>query len=139
MTSTLSHSCHLKKGDTVSLYKGRLWLSATILANTNFPRSYLITTPDRQTYRRNRQHLRPTHTHSERQTEPGLDDGGSRDEEEERHEQEREQTQEESTNQEHEPAPPVTLCRSQRKTACPYSYASTYTHVSDITSMEGEI
>ena len=46
-------------------------------------------------------------THSERQTEPGLDDGGSSDEEEERHEQE--ETHEESTNQEHEPALPVTL------------------------------
>ena len=75
----------------------------------------------------------------ESQTEPGLDDGGSRDEEEERHEQEQEQTQEESTNQEHEPAPPVTLRRSQRKTACSYSYASMHTRVSDITSMEGEM
>ena len=72
-------------------------------------------------------------------TKPGLDDGGARDEEEERHEQEQEQTQEESTNQEHEPAPPVRLRRSQRKTAHPYSYASTYTRVSDITSMEGEM
>ena len=54
----------LKKGDTVSFQKGRLWLPATILANTKFPRSYLITTPDGQTYRRNRRHLRPTRTHS---------------------------------------------------------------------------
>ena len=63
----------LKKGDTVSFQKGRLWLPATILANTKFPRSYLITTPDGQMYRRNRRHLRPTRTHSKRQTEPGLD------------------------------------------------------------------
>ena len=71
----------LKKGDTVSFQKGRLWLPATILANTKFPRSYLITTPDGQTYSRNRRHLRPTRTHSEHQTEPCLDDGGSSNEE----------------------------------------------------------
>ena len=129
----------LKKGDTVSFQKGRLWLPATILANTKFPRSYLITTPDGQTYSRNCRHLRPTRTHSECQTKPGLGDGGSSDEEEERHEQEQEQTQEESTNREHEPTPPVTLRRSQRKTAHPCRYASTYTRVSDITSMEGEM
>ena len=123
----------------MSFQKGRLWLSATILANTNFPRSYLITTPDRRTYHRNRQHLRPTHTHSERQTEPGLDDSGSRDEEEEKHEQEQEQTGKRKAQTEHKPASPVTLCRSQRKTAQPYSYASKYTRVSDITSMEGDM
>ena len=127
----------LKKGDTVSFQKGSLWLPATILAKTKFPRSYLITTPDGQTYRRNRRHLQPTRTHSERQTEPGLDDGGSSDEEEERHKQEQEQTQEENTNQEHGPAPPVTLRRSQRKTARPCSYASLYTRISDVTSLEG--
>ena len=82
----------LKKGDTVSFQKGHLWLPATILANTKFPRSYLITTPDGQTYHRNRRHLRPTRIHSEHQTEPGLDDGGSSDEEEERHKQQQEQT-----------------------------------------------
>ena len=51
-----------------------------------------ITTADGQTFRRNRRHLRPTCTHSECQTEPGLDDGGSSDEEEERHKQQQEQT-----------------------------------------------
>ena len=48
----------LKKGDQVKIQGGDgKWRSATITEAANTPRSYVVTTPEGSTYRRNRRHI----------------------------------------------------------------------------------
>ena len=47
----------LKDGDQVRFRNGAVWLPATVTGVTGYPRSYMITTPEGQTYQRNRKHL----------------------------------------------------------------------------------
>ena len=49
----------LKPGDRVRYRSGKLWLPAVIVEISEHPRSYTIQTPQGQTYRRNRVHLKP--------------------------------------------------------------------------------
>ena len=48
----------LSVGDKVTVKENKTWKPATITGKANSPRSYLVTTPEGQTYRRNRTHLR---------------------------------------------------------------------------------
>ena len=50
----------LNKGEKVMFQCGRMWKPAVIKDLCSDPRSYIITTPDGQEYRRNPRHLRPT-------------------------------------------------------------------------------
>ena len=47
----------LSKDDTVRLAKDKKWIPATVTAKATTPRSYIVTTPNGQEYRRNRRHL----------------------------------------------------------------------------------
>jgi transposase InsO family protein len=89
----------LKLGDQVNFQKGHRWLPATITANTDSPRSYVITTPNGQIYRRNRRHLRSRPVNYDHLN---SDEQESSDSEEERQEREHEQTEEERQEREHE-------------------------------------
>ena len=51
-------------GDNVMIKENKTWKPATVTGKANGPRSYLVTTPDGQRYRRNRAHLRHSPAHS---------------------------------------------------------------------------
>ena len=54
------HAKSLKElniGDNVSIQRDNKWMPAIITAASGTPRSYIVTTPDGQTYRRNRRHI----------------------------------------------------------------------------------
>ncbi len=50
----------LNTGDDVKFKHGTSWKPAVVTKVTQYPRSYIIRTPDGQTYRRNRRHIRPS-------------------------------------------------------------------------------
>ena len=50
----------IKERETVRIRKGKNWEPATVTAKHTAPGSFIVTTPDGNTYRRNRRHLLPT-------------------------------------------------------------------------------
>ena len=55
----------LKVGDNVTFQCSNAWKPATISGVAHTPRSYMVTTPEGQTYRRNRRHIRRSEAHVE--------------------------------------------------------------------------
>ena len=47
----------LKVGERVAIEKGGIWCPAVVVAKTQTSRSYIVRTPDGQSYRRNRRHI----------------------------------------------------------------------------------
>ena len=128
----------LKKGDKVTFQRGHKWLPATVTAATQHPRSYIITTPNGQSYRRNRRHLRPDPTNSVRRT--SYDSTSPSDDEDDEPEPGQTQHQEREPEEQAQPdniaehavtrrpeTPPLRPRRSQRNVPRPYSYADPYT------------
>ena len=64
----------LNTGDQVKFRSGAVWLPAVVTKVSDSPRSYVITTPKGQTYRRNRRHIRPAHTTQEDEKSDSDDD-----------------------------------------------------------------
>ena len=50
----------IKERETVRIRKGKTWEPAIVTAKNTAPRSFIVTTPDGTSYRRNRRHLLPT-------------------------------------------------------------------------------
>ena len=48
----------LNVGDNVMIKENKTWKPATVSGKANGPQSYLVTTPEGQTYRRNRRYMR---------------------------------------------------------------------------------
>ena len=51
----------LNENDTVRIERNKIWIPATVTAKAATPRSFVVTTPNGQTYRRNRRHIIKTY------------------------------------------------------------------------------
>ena len=64
----------LNIGDCVRIQSDGKWRPATVTSIPSAPRSYVVTTPEGQTYRRNRRHISKAKTHAQWENNYLLDD-----------------------------------------------------------------
>ena len=116
----------LGMGDKVRFRKGTSWVPAVITRDAELPRSYVITTPDGSSYRRNRRDLQPDFTTSVFEEDESDDDDPPPLVEDGEGENQTPIANSDQTSAA-SAAAPVPLRRSTRTTPRPYSYADPYT------------
>ena len=125
------HARHLKEmavGDAVMMLDGNKWKPAKVIAiSREAPRSYVIKTPEGQTYRRNRRHLKRAPNNSTKASlttdEDYLSDGCCTDNDDITNDTSANETNADDIQPSQSTPPVVTLRRSQRTIRQPERYS----------------